>query len=191
MLFFAHFHILKRPLPKFEPDFSSPKHGEFGHREWYDYHVFWASAPDAEITYSSMSFIGHSVAIVSEQTTLAHHALVKKAHVANHIDISKVTHAGRVFSASSTRAHGASVSGTKALGGWSESGSFRGCYDRAFPLDALLGAATFNARNPATYFMAREHLGKLRPKTRICLVLNCLFGIQSLLWTCSCLFFRG
>ena len=57
-----------------------------------------------------------------------------------------------------SRAHGATVGGTKALGGWNESGSFWNCYDRAFPVDALLGAASFNARKPEEYFLPRDEL---------------------------------
>jgi hypothetical protein len=52
------------------------------------------------------------------------------------------------------------VDGTKALGGWSESGCFRPCYDRALPIDALLGAATFNAQKPESYSLPRDALGK-------------------------------
>src|ERR1700683_2609920 len=81
-------------------------------------------------------------------------------HKENNIEITKATHAGRSYSAMNSRAHGATVGGTKALGGWNESGSFRNCYDRAFPIDALLGAASFNARRPEEYFLARDELGK-------------------------------
>jgi hypothetical protein len=45
------------------------------------------------------------------------------------------------------------------MGGWSENGAFRPCYDRALPLDALLGAAMFNGRKPESYFIARDKLG--------------------------------
>ncbi|KAF8257779.1 hypothetical protein EI94DRAFT_1418266, partial [Lactarius quietus] len=61
--------------------------------------------------------------------------------------ITKSTHAGQPYAAQTAQAHGASISGTKALGGWSESGLFRPCYDRAFPADALLSAAMFNAQS--------------------------------------------
>jgi hypothetical protein len=76
-------------------------------------------------------------------------------HVKNDIHITKVTHGGREFTVKTAREHGASVNGTKALGGWSESGSFRPCYDRALPVDAMLGAAMFNGRKPESYFVAR------------------------------------
>lgn len=81
-------------------------------------------------------------------------------HKENDVEITKSTHAGRCYSAMNSRAHGATVAGTKALGGWSESGSFRHCYDRAFPVDALLGAASFNAQKPEEYFLARAELGE-------------------------------
>jgi hypothetical protein len=55
--------------------------------------------------------------------------------------------------------HGASIDGTKALGGWSEScGSFCPCYDRALPVDAMLGAAMFNARKPENYHLPQDAL---------------------------------
>jgi hypothetical protein len=81
-------------------------------------------------------------------------------HQANKVEITKSTHAGRCYSAMNTRAHGATVDGTKALGGWNDSGSFRDCYDRAFPVYALLGAASFNARKPESYFLPRDNLRK-------------------------------
>jgi len=77
-----------------------------------------------------------------------------------YIEITKATHAGRTYGAMNSRAHGATVGGTKALGGWNESGSFRNCYDRAFPVDALLGAASFNARKPEEYYLPRDDLRK-------------------------------
>ncbi|KAJ7213565.1 hypothetical protein GGX14DRAFT_393054 [Mycena pura] len=44
------------------------------------------------------------------------------------------------------------------LGGWSESGSFKHCYDRALPAPALLGAAFFNSSKPELYRIARDCL---------------------------------
>ena len=90
----------------------------------------------------------------------AHNDRVNLIHIRNDVSITKSTHAGRPFAAQTARAHGASVSGTKALGGWSESGSFRPCYDQAFPADALLGAAMFNALRPDAHFQPRNALGK-------------------------------
>lgn len=50
---YAYFHILCRPLPEFAPDFSSPKYGEFGHRPWYEVHLFWGEQPTKEMSYDS------------------------------------------------------------------------------------------------------------------------------------------
>ena len=51
----------------------------------------------------------------------------------------------------SSHTHGATVGGTKALRGRSETGTFRNCYVHAFPVDALLQAASFNAQKPDEY----------------------------------------
>jgi hypothetical protein len=53
-LFFAFFHIMKQPLPNFAPSFTTDGYGEYGYREWYDYHVF-ASKEDvkSKMTYDS------------------------------------------------------------------------------------------------------------------------------------------
>ena len=81
-------------------------------------------------------------------------------HMKNNIDITKKTHAGRHYAAQTACAHGASVHGTKALSGWSDNGSFNPVYDRAFPFDALLGAAMFNARRPDDYFLPRNSIAE-------------------------------
>ncbi len=99
-----------------------------------------------------------------------HHRRISLMHQANNVDITKSTHAGRCYGAMNSRAHGATVGGTKALGGWNESGSFRNCYDCAFPVDALLGAASFNARKPEDYCLARDELGKSPLSSRAWLV---------------------
>jgi hypothetical protein len=52
-LFFAHFHILGCAPPNFAPDFSNKDYGEYGHRKWYEYHVFYTSCPTKEMTYES------------------------------------------------------------------------------------------------------------------------------------------
>ena len=84
-------------------------------------------------------------------------------HSASSIEITKSTHAGRCYGAMNLCAHGATVSGTKALGGWNKSDLFRTCYDRAFPVDALLGADSFNMWKPEEYFLAQDELGKSDP----------------------------
>jgi hypothetical protein len=77
------------------------------------------------------------------------------------IDVAKVTHIGRPYTAKVAREAGTSQEGAMALGVWMSpsTGSFRPCYDRALPLDGLLGAAGFNAQRQETYFVAREILG--------------------------------
>jgi len=76
----------------------------------------------------------------------------------NDISITTVTHTGHCYAAQNARTHGATVNGTKALGGWNESGAFRNCYDQAFLVDALLGAAGFNARRPEQYCLPQSAL---------------------------------
>jgi hypothetical protein len=31
---------MNKPTPNFIPDFAESSYGEYGHRDWYDYHVF-------------------------------------------------------------------------------------------------------------------------------------------------------
>ncbi|PBK65749.1 hypothetical protein ARMSODRAFT_978191 [Armillaria solidipes] len=82
----------------------------------------------------------------NELMTYNNHAQwINLIHVKNKISISK---------------YGASVNEAKALGNWSESGSFRAAYDWALPKLACLGAAMFNANRPETYLLPR---GKLEP----------------------------
>jgi hypothetical protein len=84
-----------------------------------------------------------------------HHERITIMHKKNDVDITKKTHAGRHYAALTVRA----PSGTKALGGWNESGSFNSVYDRAFPLDALLGAGMYNGCRPEEYSLPRGCLG--------------------------------
>jgi hypothetical protein len=176
-LFFAYFHILGGDVPDFLPDFNTDGYGEYGYREWYDYCVFWGKDVKQEMSYDSkFLFSIPSTLLTLPNSFIDHHARLTLIHTKNDISITKVTHAGRYFAAQTARAHGATVNGTKALGGWSESGAFRNCYDRAFPVDALLGAAAFNARHPEQYSLPRSALGEK---------LNCLF---SLFCVCSFVF---
>jgi len=143
-LFFAVLHIVDKPLPNFVPDFATDGYGEYGYREWYDYHVF-AGKEDikSKMSYDSESDLTHLWFVFDFGSD--HHKRISVIHKENNVEITKSTHAGRSYGAMNSRAHGATVGGTKALRGWNESGSFRNCYDRAFPVDALLGAASFNA----------------------------------------------
>ncbi|KAK0518626.1 hypothetical protein OC842_007735, partial [Tilletia horrida] len=74
---------------------------------------------------------------------------------ANDVDVGKTTHAGRAAGAMHARENGASVAGTKALGGWSEGGALRSCYDRSFPLDAIWAVAGFNGHDLDSYHVPR------------------------------------
>lgn len=126
--------------------------------------MFWGEKVDKQMSYDSEALFlalpfllkfSHRLFVI-----LDHRDRVKLIHLHNNINISKVTHAARPYAAQTARSHGATVSGTKALGGWNDSGSFRNCYDRHFPVDALLGAAMFNGRKPEEYFLPRDALGK-------------------------------
>ncbi|GBE83985.1 hypothetical protein SCP_0510440 [Sparassis crispa] len=127
---YSHFHIQNNSVPNFGADIADRNFGEYGRRDWYQYHLFYASRPDAPMLYET------------------HRSRVNALHLQHEISITKVTHAGRSFAAQNMHSHGVSASDTKALGGWSESGSFRSCYDRELPIDAFVGSAMFNARQP-------------------------------------------
>ncbi|KAF9059158.1 hypothetical protein BDP27DRAFT_1371825 [Rhodocollybia butyracea] len=134
-------HIMKKLHPNFVPDHSDLAFGEFGYRSWYQSYLFPSSeGDDVQMSYKN------------------HHARVKKMHKENDIAISKATHAGQGYAAHTARQHGATKESVKAIG-WSAGDSFSACYDQALPLDALMGAAMFNGRNFASYFIARAALG--------------------------------
>ncbi|KAK7024129.1 hypothetical protein R3P38DRAFT_3270510 [Favolaschia claudopus] len=141
LLFFAHFHVNNSPVPNFDVDFSDLKYGDFGKREWYELFTF-SSSKDCK---QEMSYANHR-------------DRVKNLHAKNNVAISKVTHAGRGYTAKTARENGASSAEVKALGGWSDSGSYRACYDRALPLQAMLAAAMFDSQHPETHFLARDSL---------------------------------
>ncbi|KAE8242398.1 hypothetical protein A4X03_0g8047 [Tilletia caries] len=86
-----------------------------------------------------------------------HDGAVRTMFRLNNVDVGKTTHAGRTAGAMHARENGASVSGTKALGGWSDGGAFRSCYDRSFPLDAIWAVAGFNGQDLDSYYVARAH----------------------------------
>ena len=92
---------------------------------------------------------------------LAHREAVSNAHKQNGICMSKATHGGRVTSALMARANGASITETKALGGWNDGGSYRACYDCQPPLEGLLAAAHFFAKRPESYYLPRASIGEL------------------------------
>jgi len=111
------------------------------------------------MSYDSLYLPQDFVSIPADSHLLDHRTRLRKIHEMNQVSISKVTHGGRSYAATTARSHGATETGTKAMGGWNENGAFRACYDRALPVDALLGAAMFNGRKPETYFVARDRLG--------------------------------
>ncbi len=90
-------------------------------------------------------------------------------HKENNINITKSMHTGCCYGAMNLHVHGATVGGTKALGGWNESGSFRNCYDHAFPINGLLGAASFNVQKLEEYHLARDELGRSCPSQTTCI----------------------
>ena len=80
---------------------------------------------------------------------------------ANDVQVKAVTHATRSYAATAMRQNRAASADVKAQGGWSSGdGSYRACYDRALPIEALLGAANFTANRPGDYRLARENLSK-------------------------------
>ncbi|KAF5377311.1 hypothetical protein D9615_006350 [Tricholomella constricta] len=138
---FSKFHVVNNSIPNFAPDYEDPRGGGIGLRSWYQIHLFPGSKDDmTEMTYEN------------------HRKRVNTAHVLNEISIRKVTHAGRPFAAMTAREHRATSDDTKALGNWSQNGSFRKCYDTALPTDAMLAAASFNGRRQDSYFIPRDQL---------------------------------
>ncbi|KAE8217405.1 hypothetical protein CF319_g8499 [Tilletia indica] len=125
--------------PSFEPNFNSQKHGRYGFREWWAWKVF----------------RGRHAAATQEMSYKTHDLAVRKMFSANDVDVGKTTHAGRAAGAMNARENGASVAGTKALGGWSDGGAFRSCYDRSFPLDAIWAVAGFNGSDLDSYHVPR------------------------------------
>lgn len=141
--FYGYFHVLGRPPPNFAPIFDNKQHGPYGQRAWHSYHVFFTDVDE----------------LSKQMPYETHRDRLKVMHESNGIHVSKVTHATRIFFAQNARTNGASESGTKAAGGWQDgAGSFRKCYERTFPIDALLGAAMFNARKPESYALPRNEL---------------------------------
>ncbi|KIJ34116.1 hypothetical protein M422DRAFT_52114 [Sphaerobolus stellatus SS14] len=87
-----------------------------------------------------------------------HREHVKKMHTANGIAITKVSHAGHIFSAFFMRQQGTSVEDAKVAGLWSSSGSFGVAYDCKVPLEGLLGAAGFDPPEPKVHFLSHHNL---------------------------------
>ena len=54
-LLFVHFHVLRKPVPSFVPDFEDERYGMYGRRDWYDYYLF---QPDADHMDEAMKYDG-------------------------------------------------------------------------------------------------------------------------------------
>lgn len=174
--FFSYFHILKKPIPTFAPDFDDPNHSEFGRRDWYKLLLFPGKAklakdseevePEATIdgtspmTYDS-TYIISPILICIITSFLDHYERVSLMHKRNSISVSAVTHAGRPYTAIVAREHGAAAIDTKVLGRWKTGDAYSEVYDRGLPCNAMLAAAMFNAENPDSYVLPRGLLGTL------------------------------
>ncbi|KAJ7185140.1 hypothetical protein GGX14DRAFT_409316 [Mycena pura] len=127
------------PVPDFAPDFDDPDYGEYGRRQWYDF--LFSSAQDCtkEMVY--------------------HSPLQCQKHVprARHQHFQGYPRRPRLHSKECARER-ASQSEVKALGCWSDAGSYRPCYDRALPIEAVLASAGFDGKRPESHFLAREQL---------------------------------
>ncbi|KAL4257053.1 hypothetical protein AB1N83_013839 [Pleurotus pulmonarius] len=126
--------------PDFTPVFNLDDPQDIGVRPWYDIRLF----PGNDGETSEMSYENHR-------------KRVNNMKLKNNIEINKVTHAGRPYAAATAREHRASRDDTKVLGGWSQPGSYH-AYDWTLPIDAMMGAASFNARKQETYMISREQL---------------------------------
>lgn len=169
LLLFSYYHVRNCSVPNFAPDFTDAKYGDYGKREWYGIHLFPAGPNHLdEMGYDSRCSLLFCAIYVTGIST-DHRKRVNLIYKKNNINITKVTHAGRVFSVKTAREYGASVAGAKALGGWADSGSFQPCYDRALPVDALLGAAMFDAARPEAHFLARQFLRECPLSCFVCL----------------------
>ncbi|KAJ7826689.1 hypothetical protein B0H14DRAFT_3467517 [Mycena olivaceomarginata] len=53
-LYFVWFHVLNCAVPNFAPDFSDRSYGQYGRRQWYQFHVFCpAKQPEKSMTYDN------------------------------------------------------------------------------------------------------------------------------------------
>ncbi|KAF5313492.1 hypothetical protein D9611_008635 [Ephemerocybe angulata] len=141
MYFFALYHIEKRSPPDFSPDWKHEKATQVGYRDWYNLLMFPGGKSDYE-----------------EMNDAYHRKRVNHFKAVFDIFCDKATHGGRVRAANAAIQNGATVDGTKALGNWSQSGSFRACYNRVLPTDAMLALAGFNGERKDSYFIARDEL---------------------------------
>ena len=109
---------MNKPTPNFIPDFTESSYGEYGHREWYDYHMS-TGKEDAKVKYDS-KFPVEYVFLHHGLHPSDHHKCITIMHKENNVEIAKATHTGRCYGAMNSCAHGATVGGLEALGGWNK-----------------------------------------------------------------------
>ena len=147
-------------MPSFIPEFDVPGFGEYGRWDWYKLYLFSMKNPWERMTYES-GFSHYMLKTLHCLTLIIDHCeCVNLMHAKNDISITKVTHGGRGYTVKTVHENDSSADSAKALGGWSESGLFQPCYGHAHPVDAMLGAATFNGNKPESYFLPRGVLGR-------------------------------
>ncbi|PPR03148.1 hypothetical protein CVT24_012765 [Panaeolus cyanescens] len=140
---FARFHLMYPSTPNFVPKFKEdgePKAGPYGFRDWYQLRLF--ARHDSQ--YEEMSSENHRQQFNDQKDELG-------------LFHRQVTHVGRSFGASIAMERGASSDSARALGLWSQPGSFD-VYVRSLPTDAMVALAGFNGRQPGSYFIARDVL---------------------------------
>ncbi|KAJ6579371.1 hypothetical protein B0H10DRAFT_1962909 [Mycena sp. CBHHK59/15] len=118
--------------------FVTAEYGDYGMWEWYSIHLF----PSGKNYIAKTGYDNHRKRI---------NLMYEK----NDVNISKVRHAVHEFSLKTEQEYGATVDDAKVLGGWSDSGLFKPCYDCALPVEALLGAAMFDRARPESHFLPR------------------------------------
>lgn len=92
--------------------------------------------------------------------SIDHYKRLDTMKKANDIHIRKATHSGRPYAAQEGMNHLSSSEGMKGLGLWNATnGSFRECYNRILPSDAMLAAGAFNGRKQDSYSIPRDALG--------------------------------
>jgi hypothetical protein len=92
---------------------------------------------------------------------LAHYKIITQMYDALGLSKHKKTHIGRTTTVLNMREHNASQDDVKALGIWSQHGSYAAVYDRGLPLKGLLPAAGFDADRLQDYCLPRGILGTL------------------------------
>ncbi|PPQ75574.1 hypothetical protein CVT24_013262 [Panaeolus cyanescens] len=140
---FARFHLMYPSTPNFTPKFledGESRAGPYGFRDWYSLRLFALSTSQ----YDMMTSDNHREQFNDQKDELG-------------LSHRQVTHVGRSFGASIAMERGASSDSVRALGLWSQPGSFD-VYVQSLPTDAMVALAGFNGRQPGSYFIARDVL---------------------------------